>query len=66
MGRGSNNIRWTAFVVQLCLVWWRQTHYALTNLLVGVLAIKGLGTYAWPARVSQSNRSIFKIGIFGA
>ena len=27
-----------------------QTHYALANLLDGALAVKGLGTYAWPAR----------------
>ena len=29
-----------------------QTHYALANLLDGALAVKGLGTYAWPARAS--------------
>ena len=34
------------------LVWQRQTHYALTNLLEGAVAVKGLGTYAWPAHVS--------------
>ena len=27
-----------------------QTHYALASLLDGALAVKGLGTYAWPAR----------------
>ena len=32
------------------LVWRSQTHYALANLLDGALAVKGLGTYAWPAR----------------
>ena len=35
-----------------CIVWRRQTHYALANLLVGALAVKGLGTYARPARAS--------------
>ena len=29
-----------------------QTHYALANLLDGALAVKGLGTYARPARAS--------------
>ena len=29
-----------------------QTHYALANLLDGALAVKGLGTYAWPACAS--------------
>ena len=33
-----------------CLVSRSQTHYALANLLDGALAVKGLGTYAWPAR----------------
>ena len=34
------------------LVWRSQTHYALANLLDGALAVKGLGTYAWPARAN--------------
>ena len=35
-----------------CLVSRSQTYYALANLLDGALAVKGLGTYAWPARAS--------------
>ena len=50
--RGSLSARDAAIVLisSSDLVSRSQTHYALANLLDGALAVKGLGTCAWPAR----------------